>query len=206
MPSHSLGNITSALIRSDQSNMAENVDPRPGDNFRQWAATTRDKYIGHDLCENEQTYIPYSELKRYWTIQRINAVLRSYDKPLPFDAPSIQEAYLRIFSTLVWTATTRRFLGLVLITGLDDHQWPSVEYPRNWHGHNNHGFLADFKSLKDAQWVFFPYRFEKSKLHKTSLNRDCILPIETLETVVKRGDSLIHKVKIYDEYNGLVSS
>lgn len=186
--------------------MAENEDPRPGDNFRQWATTTRDKHIGHDLCENEVTYVPYSELKRYWTIQRINAVLRSYDKPLPFDAPSIQEAYLRIFSTLVWTGTTRRFLGLVLINGLDDHQWPAVGYPTNWHGHNNHSFLADFKSLKEAQWVFFPYRFEKSKLHKTLLNRGCILPIETLETIVKRGDSLIHKIKISDEYNGLTPS
>ncbi|ETS83979.1 hypothetical protein PFICI_05855 [Pestalotiopsis fici W106-1] len=184
--------------------MAENVDARPGDDFAQWVETTRARYIGQDLRENSLTYIPYSELTKYWSITKINAVLRSYDKPLPFDAPSIQSAYLRIFSALVWTGTTRRFLGLVLTDALDDHRWPLVDPPRNWHIHNR-GALGDFENLQTEQWIFFPYHFEKTRLYKTQLESDCILPIESLETIFKRGESLVHKIKINDDYNGLGS-
>ncbi|KAF3015315.1 hypothetical protein E8E14_009162 [Neopestalotiopsis sp. 37M] len=182
--------------------MAENVDAQPGDDFARWVATTQTNYIGQDLRENALYYVPYSELTKYWTIHKITKVLRSYDKPLPFDARSIQAAYLRIFSALVWTSTTRRFLGLILTDGLDDPRWPLVDPPRNWNVQIR-GADNDFATLKRGQWIFFPFHFEKHRLHKTELKSDCILPIESWDTIVKRGDSLVHKIKINDDYNDL---
>lgn len=183
--------------------MAEDTSPRPANDFAYWVATTRAKYVGQDLRENQPTYIPYSELDSYWTIGKIAAVLRSFDKPLPFDVYSISSDYLRIFSSLVFTSTTRLLLGLILTNSLDDTQWPLVDYPGKWPKYDRDS-LGAFDEVKKAQWMFFPHHFKTSRLNNTELDPECILPIEQLETIVQDGGSAIHRIKIHDSYNDLV--
>lgn len=185
--------------------MAEDTSPQPANDFATWVTTRQEKYTGHDLLENQPKYIPFSELEIYWTVGRIAAVLRSYDKPLPFDSYSIQSDYLRIFSTLVSTSDTRLLLGLILTNNLDDNQWPLTEYPSKWPQQDGASKKA-FKRVTEAQWIFFPLHFRTSRLNNSELNVRRILPIEELETIVQEGDSCIHKIKLRDEYNDLVRS
>lgn len=185
--------------------MAEDANPRPAEDFASWVAKTRTNYIGHDLRENESSYIPYRELETYWTVLRISAVLHAYDRPLPFDIKSIQSDYLRIFSTLVCTGTTRLLLGLILTNNLDDHHWPIVHYPNTWPRHN-HETVTAFDIVKRTQWIFFPFDFKTSRLNNSELDPDCILPIGDPETISQYGSSCIYKIKIHDGYNSFVSS
>ncbi|KAK9796180.1 putative Protein kinase domain-containing protein [Seiridium cardinale] len=181
---------------------AEDTNWQPTHHFRDWVDVTQLNYAGHDLLDNQLTYIPHSELKSYWDIRRITAILTSYDKPLPYDARSIQSDYLRIFSALVFTSNTRRFLGLILNDSLDDTKWPLVDYPSRWHQPDAESSSA-FKALKKAQWIFFPYSFRTSRLNDARLDPDCILPIEYLETITQFGGSTIQKIRIHDGYNDL---
>lgn len=184
--------------------MAEDTNHQPSHDFHNWVRDTRVNYEGRDLLENTLQYIPLHELEDYWGAGKIVAILRSYDKPLPFDFKSIQSDYLRIFSTLVYTGTTRQLLGLVLSFNLDDTQWPRVDHPNNWPRYDD--CSRAFEAVKKAQWTFFPYHFRASRLNDSQIDPNCILPISYLETITQENSSAIHKIKILDTYNDLVPS
>ncbi|KAH8649812.1 hypothetical protein BX600DRAFT_418752 [Xylariales sp. PMI_506] len=182
--------------------MSEDTNPQPANDFYHWVEQTRTQYAGDDLRENQPSYIPYSELDRFWSLAKISAVFRAYDKPLPYDAHSIRRYFLRIFSTLVLTGTTRRFLGLVLVDDLDDERWPLDDYPRSWPKHDYEN-LKHFKSVLEQQWTFFPYYFRPGRLNNPKLKSDHILPIMVLDTIRQQGGSAILKIGIEQQYNNL---
>jgi hypothetical protein len=183
---------------------AEDTNPRPAREFRAWAEKTRSNYIAHDLFEQQHTFLPFSELRAYWSPLQVSNVLRAYSRPLPFDGESIRSDYLRAFSTLVFTGNTRRFLGQILTSSLDDTKWPLDDYPKKWSSDDD-DLRRAFESVQKAQWIFFPRPFNTSLLTNSKLDPCCILPIKSVETLGPYNKADIHKIEIYEEYNHVVS-
>ncbi|KAK0625103.1 hypothetical protein B0T17DRAFT_491912 [Bombardia bombarda] len=180
------------------------ANPEPFTKFFTFVAKTKKAHIGRDLDGNEHYYIPYSKLRDYWQVSRINLALSAVPNPRPIDAEVIRKYYLRTFSTLVYTGPNAlsNLPTHFIPRNLSDVKLPLSKQPVEW---PDTPFLNDlFNSFCDNQWLFFPLCFTKKLLQDNPLDPRHILPIDPPETIVKGHIASILRITIHDDYNGLL--
>ena len=186
--------------------MALGVNLEPFSAFAEFVAETKSKYIGCDIAGNPKPYIPRSELKKYWTVQRISKVLHAFSERLDLNPDLIQRAYLGIFSTLVYTHHDDLHLLARLFFSLNvsDRRLPLPSRPNEWPDEPLHRDF--FSRFAENQWLFFPLPFDADELCNRDINDRCVLPI-TLGDQISHGTAAsICRFDVHLEYNkiGLV--
>ncbi len=180
-------------------------DPAPFVKFVEFIATTRDKYIGHDLAENPTPYVPLSVLKQYWTPANILSVLRAFAAYPDIDVSVIHRSYLRIFSTLVYAKpeAVHNLPALFIRRNLTDDKLPWSSRPGEW---PNETLFNDFFDLiAKHQWQFFPFDFHPDRLYDHTIDNACILPITFKEHIRQGMAASVYSFDIHPEYNHLAS-
>src|SRR4051812_39261061 len=132
--------------------VATTANPDPFQDFADFIAGTREKYVGHDIAGNEHHYVPWSELVEYWNPVRIRRVLHAFEPRIDVHVDVIREHYLRIFSTLVYTdaQAVRNFKNLFVRHDLRDEKLPLRARPDSW---SNEKFYNDiFAEISPVQW------------------------------------------------------
>lgn len=182
----------------------QDMDPRPEIAFAAWVAKEKDKHTGRNTLDEEQGYIPLPRLQEYWTRQKISAILRSFDTPLTLDIDTIRDEYLCIFSVLVKTSTTRRFLESIIRHNLDDTRWPMDHCPAEYPWLDSQNSKEEFQDILEKQWTFFPLFLRRSKLNDRTLQEKHILPFASYDYLKHCGSASIFKVEVPNHSNDLV--
>ncbi|KAJ4089511.1 hypothetical protein NW760_011876 [Fusarium oxysporum] len=117
-------------------------------------------------------YVPLSALEKYWTDERVIEVLNSRTINFPEGARFINQGYLRIFSTLVYSGFCDKISWFFYRNTLnvDDYDLPfddnTFEHTSEWSS-----------SFLEHQWMFCPVGFTDGYCHRQALDLRVILPV-----------------------------
>ncbi|KAF4982069.1 hypothetical protein FDECE_17584 [Fusarium decemcellulare] len=144
-------------------------------------------------------YVPPSQLKRYWTEQKVRDILHSCDPPVQENANQIATRFLRIFSVLVHIEQPQD-ITMFIRKNIDDHQMPRSDLPSD--------FPAKMDRVLEDQWMFCPLEFTHDQIHKRELHALQILPV-TYEKMLReespdRDAARVWKVRIHPDCNSLI--
>lgn len=123
-------------------------------------------------------YVSEDTLKSYWSEARVSNVLSQAGLHLQALPPpkSIIQSYIRIFSTLVYIATTKlpslAYLSAFSRRGFDDHNLPIIKgcFPETSEGREVEEEFIQF------QFLFNPVVLDPG-LHQRELDSRCVLPL-----------------------------
>ncbi|KAI2605497.1 kinase-like domain-containing protein [Hypoxylon fragiforme] len=159
-------------------------------NFEDWV---RENAVeGEDGHGNCAQFVSPSALSKYWNWHRVQTVLR--DSGAAASVATIQQAYIRVFSILVYTNQISS-LDNFLKNGLNDERLPLEQAPSQWpkNDDDNNNVLEKFK---EHQWRFCPLRISCRSLLGQTLDDRHILPI--------KSKTLLHKPQIESEIRKVV--
>ncbi|KAF5593781.1 serine threonine kinase [Fusarium subglutinans] len=158
--------------------------------------------VGLDGEEKVVPYIPPCELEAYWTVERINYILAFATIPIDTAYEAISHGYLKIFSILVFIGHCDKMSVLFPNRKvLDDHNLPftadDFEPKSKW----SDEFL-------EAQWMFCPFIFSRTRVYKRPLHPRTILPVTYDDCIKERRvgpDAVVlRKVRIHDHCKSMV--
>ncbi|KAK4664862.1 uncharacterized protein QC763_508300 [Podospora pseudopauciseta] len=157
----------------------------------------------------EESYIPYQALEKYWDPDKINEVLNSRKGELQnLDVETIQTSFLRIFSILVFSTKHNAFrisyLSKFINNHIDDHNLPLL---RGQHPHSGPAMavfstgeegLAAWEAFDKHQFMFNPFMLETKCRHNHPLAERCIVPWKRVGELSrsKNNSTVVEKFKI----------
>lgn len=180
------------------------LNSTPTDNFLKFLETKQVEYIGRDGLGREQTYVPHTELAKYWTIAKIRDACDSYSEGIATRHRSIKDHYLRVFSTLLSIGELGYFPSFRR-NGLSDQKFPDATIPKDWEQWPAHRSM--FENFKKQQWMFFPVILDRDILDDTWLPPERILPVRIEATIRERlhnDRASITKVQFHPSCNNLI--
>ncbi|KAH7175264.1 kinase-like domain-containing protein [Dactylonectria macrodidyma] len=173
------------------------------DEFAQYVIENRLK--GRQGDNPDANFISRSALRRFWTHNRVNAILLDCQPPIYQNAKQIQSEFICVFSILVFLGHPEAISQLIE-KGLDDHSLPLTTRPDVWPEH--HPYIELFPEFFNRQWDFIPLDFQNGVIHKRTIHPKMILPVEFEEKLGRNsgGDdvAVVWKVKIHDECKGYI--
>lgn len=140
------------------------------DRFR--AEMDRVSIRGVDGKDQAVPYVPLSALEKYWTDERIIEILKTRAIQIPEGARFINQGYLRVFSTLVYSGFCDKISWFFHrnTSKVDDHDLPfdgnTFEHTGKW-----------FSSFLEHQWMFCPVELTDGYCHQQALDLRVILPV-----------------------------
>ncbi|KAI0141645.1 hypothetical protein GGR57DRAFT_509117 [Xylariaceae sp. FL1272] len=190
-----------ARRKKDTSPDEKGQDPRPEVDFGAWCEHEKKRHIGQTLSGAQELFIPLPSIRLYWTQQRIYEILQSFDPPLIVDIKTVQTAYIRVFSILVYVSKVRRLLRSVLESNMDDSHWPldydSLPSLRWLKTH-------DVKQVLNSQWLFCPLFLTRTKLNGPTINEKRILPFISRKELQGAGSAFVTEVEVPSDAHDLI--
>ncbi|KAG5759530.1 hypothetical protein H9Q72_012345 [Fusarium xylarioides] len=140
------------------------------DHFR--AEMDRMSIRGVDGKDQVVPYVPLSALEKYWTDERVIEILKTRAIQIPEGVRFINQGYLRIFSTLVYSGFCDEISWFFHrnTSKVDDYDLPfdgnTIESTSQW-----------VNSFLDHQWMFCPVELIDGYCHQEALDLRVILPV-----------------------------
>ncbi|KAF2466682.1 kinase-like protein [Lindgomyces ingoldianus] len=168
----------------------------PMEHFR--CALDTMKKFGTDGNGEVMRYVPYGDLKHYWSSERINSVLQSCTLPTSM-VDDIYQRFLRIFSILVFIDRPQ-YLKVFRRRGINDENLP---FSGHWPYRTNEGddFQLALRDIYQNQWTFCPIEFGQKIMYKRKLETCQILPFVREQNLGAGGFAECYKVRIHSSHS-----
>jgi len=169
------------------------------DHFRCALGTMRE--FGTDGNGEATRYVPYGDLRRYWTSERIASVLQPCTVP-SLMADDIYQRFLRIFSILVFIDRPK-YLGVFQKRAINDEYLPISEH---WPYKTDEGndFQRVLNDFYQNQWTFCPIEIGQKIMFKRKLDISQILPFvheQNLREQNLGAGGQCYKVRIHSSHS-----
>ena len=178
-----------------------NEDPALRDFFRFIASEPVLSVWCHELNQDlTSPFIPYTKLFSYFE-KNLKGILKAL---LPDDDPgkapdvnSICKDFSKTFAILLHIDRGRD-ISWFLTKGdaLTDSHLPYESRPRHWPSSQDDN---DFNRFLEKQWLFCAVQFDRNR--DIDFHDRRILPITSKEVLGEGGSAIVHKARIYEEYN-----
>jgi hypothetical protein len=161
----------------------------PYKEFWAWISNKRNLVKGIDSSGQSTPYIPHDRLCRYWTLERVTAVIKAFHE-LPEDLDTLygdntfRVRFIRIFSILV-VIRKIGYLQDFISKGVGDCDLPlnprdTTVFPSTQEGRQ------DAWSFFYTQFRFCPVELGAQSTHDQVLDNGCILPL-AVDIVLAEG-------------------
>jgi len=162
----------------------------PYKEFWAWISDKRNLSKGLNASGQPTPYIPHDRLCRYWTLERVTAVIKVYHE-LPenldtlYGENTFRVRYIRIFSILVMIRKVG-YLQEFISKAVGDCDLPLNPRDSTVFQATQEG-IQDAWSFFYAQFQFCPVQLGSLAAHDQVLENGCILPL-TVDRVLAEGD------------------
>ncbi|KAF4869297.1 hypothetical protein CGCSCA1_v011541 [Colletotrichum siamense] len=165
--------------------------------FKQYVS----QYIESNGCYGRNGYndrvafMPRIALKEFWTMERIENVLRSPTDRIQATSHTIQSHYVVVFSILVFMSQPEH-IPIFIQGGTEDSKLPLDTTPYAYSETSES--LHVFDEFQKEQWKFCPLEFDTGdKLSNRHLSPYHVVPVLEKEEIVSRGAADEDEVSIY---------
>lgn len=187
--------------------MTQPDEAQPIQHFFQWA----DRQLEHQRLDDSAERLelnPIKPIQAYFVnnkFEKLNDVLAALFRPQdpPDLAEVIVQRYTAVFSILLYIGKGTFIEHFAEHSSLDDGHLPldpsskPVFFPRS-----SGGDL--FERFCRQQWRFCCPTFRQNHLNNEHFHEERILPILSKERLGQGGSAVLHKIRLYDEYNELL--
>lgn len=162
---------------------------------------TNNQKLGIDIDGNQSPYVSHDTLVRYWEdYDRLQHALdSSHTSPIAVDQARICQAYLRIWSCLVFIGLPQ-FIVWFIEQNIADGHFPSAYDPISSLAKEDIAAQEMIRAFYHHHWRFWPLLFQRGKrMLKRPLDPRCVLPItfeDCLTPTANYYKTIVSKVRI----------